>query len=145
MEALALNTDARSTAQAGDAALFGRQSVRGGTSASEFSSVLGKIQQREDEDPEAFARRSAENFVAIGLVQPLLKQMRESNHAAPPFAPTQAEKQFQGLADAELAQRMVRVSNFPLVNKIADKLLEKYRAKTENTTPAAEAKVEVTA
>jgi Rod binding domain-containing protein len=104
MEALTLNTAVRNAPQQGDAALFERNAAGATRSGgSDFGSVLGKVQQRGNEDPATFARRSAENFVAIGLVQPLLKQMRESNHAAPPFAPTDGEKQFQGLADAELA------------------------------------------
>lgn len=139
MDALTLNTDPRAGALAGDAALFGRGASR--SSPSDFAAVLGKVQQGADEDAAAFARRSAENFVAIGLVQPLLKQMRESNHAAPPFAPTEAEKQFQGLADAELAQRMVHASRFPVVDKIAERLMERSRSGAQ---AAANAGVEVT-
>ena len=129
MDALTLNVDARNAAQAGDAALFGHGKTR--LSGSDFASVLGKTQQGADEDAEAFARRSAENFVAIGLVQPLLKQLRDSNHTAPPFGPTQGEKQFQGLADAELAQRMVHASRFGIVDKIADSLMQRARQKAE--------------
>ncbi|HMN40138.1 MAG TPA: hypothetical protein PKE29_04785 [Phycisphaerales bacterium] len=143
MDAPTLNVDARSAVQAGDGALFGRGTAS--TGASDFGSVLGKMQQAGDETPAAFARRTAENFVAIGLVQPLLKQMRESNHAAPPFAPTEAEKQFQGLADAELAQRMVRAARFPVVDKIAERLMDRYRAGAALRAETTGAGVEVAA
>lgn len=124
--------DARSSM---DAALFSPRRDR--TASSDFASVLGKAQAKADETPEEFARRSAESFVAIGLIQPLLQQLRESNHAAPPFAPTGGEKQFQGLMDAELAQRMVQRTNFPLVERITAKLLEKHNAKpaAQSTQP----------
>lgn len=92
---------------------------------SDFASVLGRVQTRPDESVEDLARRSAEQFVAMALVQPLLKQLRDSNHAAPPFAPSQGEKQFQSLMDAEVAQRMVRAAHFPLVDRLAQDMLTK--------------------
>ncbi|MBY0311529.1 MAG: hypothetical protein K2W85_05635 [Phycisphaerales bacterium] len=102
----------------------GLQDVRRG-----FASVLGRAQgagsSDADESPEQAARRSAESLVAMTFIQPLLKQLRDTTTAAPPFAPTQGEKQFQGLMDAELALRLVRKGDFPIVERIADKLLRK--------------------
>ncbi len=69
------------------------------------------------------AREAAEQLVAIGLVQPVLKELRESNRASPPFAPSQGERQFRALLDAELAQRIVRAARFPLVERLARELL----------------------
>jgi Rod binding domain-containing protein len=69
------------------------------------------------------ARQSAQDFVAVTLVQPLLKQLRESNHAAAPFAPSSAELQFRSMADAQIAQRIVRATNFPIVDAVARNLL----------------------
>lgn len=86
-----------------------------------FASILAR--DRRAPTPEAAARESAEQLVAISLVQPVLKQLRDSDRAAPPFAPTQAERQFRSLMDAELAQRLVRASNFPLVDRLARDLL----------------------
>lgn len=107
----------------------GLQDVRRG-----FASVLGRAQGAgvgdADESPEQTARRSAESLVAMTFIQPLLKQLRDTSTAAPPFAPTQGEKQFQGLMDAELALRMVRKGDFPIVDRIADKLLRKTEQST---------------
>jgi Rod binding domain-containing protein len=55
-------------------------------------------------------------------VQPMLKLLRDSNNAAPPFAPGPAEKQFRSLMDVELAQRIVNSANFPLVDALARRL-----------------------
>ena len=87
-----------------------------------FSSILARDLSKPS-SPERSARESAEQLVAISLVQPVLKQLRDSDRAAPPFAPTQAERQFRSLMDAELAQRLVRASNFPLVDRLARDLL----------------------
>lgn len=73
--------------------------------------------------PEQRARATAEQLVAVTFIQPLLKQLRETNHAAPPFGPTQAERQFGALADADLAQQVTRAAHFPLVDRLAQDLL----------------------
>jgi len=111
-----------------DTALFARPAA-GDDRRANFASVLGKIQQREDETPDQFARRSAESFVSLTLVQPILKKLRETSQAAPPFAPTDAEKQFRGLADAELAQRIVHAAHFPLVDRVTQWMLDKSAAR----------------
>lgn len=71
------------------------------------------------------ARDAAEQLVAVGLVQPVLKELRDSNRAAPPFAPGTGERQFRALMDAEVAQRIVRASRFPLVDRLAQELLKR--------------------
>ncbi|HVU64840.1 MAG TPA: hypothetical protein VHC70_12745 [Phycisphaerales bacterium] len=132
--ALSLDTDPRAAVQPDDAALFRRgNGTAEGSDRASFASVLGKLRQDGHESPEAYARRSAESFVAIGLVQPVLKKLRESNNAAPPFAPTDAEKQFRSLADADLAQHIVHAKNFPLVDRIARQLIEKARSRAGRT------------
>ncbi len=68
------------------------------------------------------ARDAAEQFVAIALVQPVFKQLRESNQAAEPFKPNGAEKAFRGMLDEELAKRMVQRTRWPLVERIARQL-----------------------
>jgi hypothetical protein len=83
---------------------------------------LRKASSRAGSAPEK-AREAAEQLVAIGLVQPVLKELRESNRASPPFAPSQGERQFRALLDAELAQRIVRAARFPLVERLARELL----------------------
>lgn len=69
------------------------------------------------------ARDAAERLVSATFIEPLLAQMRESSQAAPPFAPTQAEKQLRALADTMTAQRIVRAARMPLVDRIAADLM----------------------
>ncbi len=71
------------------------------------------------------AREAAEQLVAIGLIQPVLKEFREGNRASPPFAPSPGERQFRALLDAELAQRITRSARFPLVERLAHDLLKR--------------------
>jgi Rod binding domain-containing protein len=90
-----------------------------------FLNVLGKqLPDQAPQTPSERARDVAEQYVSIALVQPLLKQLRETSNAASPFAPTQAEKQFRALGDADLAQRIVRAKQFPLVDRLARDLLK---------------------
>lgn len=103
---------------------------------SDFASVLGRMSKGAGESPEQLARRTAENFVSMTFVLPLLKELRSSNHTAAPFAPTEGEKQFQGLMDAELGQRIVRTAQFPLVDKITSDILERSRRAAGGTDAA---------
>ncbi|MBL8964713.1 MAG: hypothetical protein KF787_10395 [Phycisphaeraceae bacterium] len=94
----------------------------------EFAAVLGRhgigATGREARPGSAgAARRAAEEFVSIALVQPVLAQARESSMAAEPFAPSPAERQFGALHDAMIAQRITRSAQFPLVDRIAESLM----------------------
>jgi len=86
-----------------------------------FASVLSTEQRRAGEKgtPEEQARQAAESLVSIAFVQPLLSEMREGTWAAPPFQPTQGEKQFRALGDAATAQELVHASHWALVDRIA--------------------------
>ena len=88
-----------------------------------FRSVLGRAVQQGDKESQV--RQSAEELVAIALIQPILAEMRASNDAAPPFAPGPYEKQFGSLMDAEVSRRLVKAQNFPLVDRLARDLLRK--------------------
>ncbi len=117
-------------AAAGRAGLLrGWPATGGGLSARQqtFTDALGKKLSSPGEapGPEARARATAEDFVAVALVQPILKQLRESNQAAAPFAPGEVEKQFRGLADAQVARQVVKASSFPLVDRLAGDLLRR--------------------
>lgn len=72
-------------------------------------------------DPDR-ARKAAEQFIASTFLMPILKEIRAQNRAAPPFGPTQAEKALGPLMDAQLADRIVRSSQFGLVDRVADQL-----------------------
>lgn len=113
-----------------DSALFGRNRVD--TKIADFRAVLGQMDQRPNESPEDLARRSAENFVAIAFLQPLIKQLRDTNQAAPPFAPTEGEKTFRGLMDAQLAQNIVARGRFPIVDHVVKSMLDRARSASVN-------------
>ena len=72
--------------------------------------------------PAELARKTAEDFVASAFIEPLLKQMRENNHAAAPFAPGPAEKQFGGIIDAQVARQIARASRYGLVDEMARRM-----------------------
>lgn len=73
------------------------------------------------------ARATAERLVAVVLVQPILKQMRESNQAAEPFKPTRGEQQFQSMLDAKFAQEITQSARFPLVDRLARDMRQQMR------------------
>lgn len=106
--------------------------------AGSFQNALGHAIDSEHAKPDATtrateARDAAEQLVSTAFVQPILSGLREMNNAAPPFAPTQAEKQFGPLLDAQLADRYVAGQNFPLVDRLAAQL---YRPPAQNTSTA---------
>jgi Rod binding domain-containing protein len=95
-----------------DAALSRRQE--------EFSSVIARAKNAAGRDRAKAAREAAEQFVASSLVQPILAQLRSTNQAAAPFAPTQGERAFQQMADAQTAIGLVRRSRGEIVDRIAE-------------------------
>ncbi|QYU67019.1 hypothetical protein J4558_18970 [Leptolyngbya sp. 15MV] len=83
---------------------------------------------------EEAARRAARTLVSQAFVQQMLKLLRETNQAAPPFRPGPGEKQFRSLMDAELAERIVGASRFALVDRIAADLSRRAGAIQEVRT-----------
>lgn len=84
-----------------------------------FASVLSRANESASPNP---SRDAAEKLVAVAFVQPVLAKMRESGNAAPPFQPNAAEKSFRGMMDSALAQKIVKSSHWPLVDRIEAKL-----------------------
>ncbi len=84
-----------------------------------FAGILSRANETASSHP---ARDAAEKLVAVAFVQPVLAKMRESTQAAPPFQPNQAEKTFRGMLDSSLAQKIVRSTNWPLVQRIEENL-----------------------
>ena len=80
-----------------------------------------------DKTAEQRARDTAERLVAVVLIQPILKQMRESNRAAEPFKPTRGEQQFQSMLDAKFAQEISKSARFPLVDRLARDMRHQMR------------------
>ncbi len=91
-----------------------------------FQELLGRQSGSGDAglSPEQRATAAAEQLVSVALVQPLLSQLRATSNAAPPFAPTGAEKQMRALQDAEVARQITHAARFPLVERLARRMLE---------------------
>ena len=101
----------------------------------EFANLLGRASSTElgkaaERQKSARQREAAQDMVAIALVQPILKGLRDSNRAAAPFGPGPAEKQFGGFVDAQWSRSLVRGGNFPLVKAV-------QRWMSEREAPAA--------
>ena len=73
---------------------------------------------------EAGAREKAEDFVAQALVYPMLKEARDSENAWGPFKPGRHEKAFSWLIDERVAKNIVGAKNFPLVDRVAQSLIQ---------------------
>jgi len=87
------------------------------------------------EAKELRAGEAAQKLVASTLVEPILKQLRETNNAAAPFGPSEAEKQFGPILDGQIADRIVGAADFPLVDRIKQDLM-KNSAYTAQATQA---------
>lgn len=77
---------------------------------------------------ETQAQKAAEGLVSNTFIEPILKQIRDSNNTPAPWGPTNAEKQFSSLLDTKLADKIVHSSNFPLVQRITQQLLDNMPA-----------------
>lgn len=91
-----------------------------------FAELLGRHSGAGDTSLSARQRATgaAEQLVSVALVQPLLTQLRATSQAAPPFAPTSAERQMRALQDAEVARSITHAARFPLVERLARRMLE---------------------
>ncbi len=103
----------------------------GEMSREDFAAALGRRFDRAthagggDED-EAFD--AAAGFVAAALVEPVLKEMRESSNAPPPWGPGPGEKPFRAMMDVALAERIVRSGNWGLVDRLAREMRARMQA-----------------
>ncbi|MHC5113320.1 MAG: hypothetical protein ACYTGP_02685 [Planctomycetota bacterium] len=85
----------------------------------QFADVLERARTpREDE-----AREAAEQLVSSALVMPILSMLRENSRMEEPFAPGPAERRFGPMLDQLVADRIVRKANFPLVDRLTDRLV----------------------
>lgn len=95
------------------------------------------VGERARQEPTDKTRKAAQDFVALAFVQPILKQLRESNQAAAPFAATSAQKSFQGMLDGVLSRKITQGSNWALVDKVADRMLRKGQSALPELPPDA--------
>lgn len=70
------------------------------------------------------SREAAELMLASTFIEPVLKSLRENSQAAPPFAPTQGEKQMQALMDRQIAHDVVKGGNWAIVDRLAADLMK---------------------
>jgi Rod binding domain-containing protein len=111
-----------------DQRLSARTPIAGLSAAQDdFSSILSRKRSDPNISIEQQTRESAQDFVAIALVQPVLKQLRDSDRTPAPFGPGPGEKQFRQIADGAFARQLVRKSNWGLVDRISKMLLDKAK------------------
>jgi len=89
-----------------------------------FAQVLSVDRRRQDAGSADDARDAAERLVAMTLIEPFLREARESRSDEPPFGQTPAERQFGALMDARTAERMVKAWDLPLVDRLARQMRE---------------------
>lgn len=104
--------------------------------ASETSRLMAAATPARSSRQRDAARDAAESFVATALIQPILKQLRQTNNAAAPFAPGAFEKQFAPLMDQIWSEQMVRANNWPLIDTLAQRLREQTGVKPGSTEKA---------
>lgn len=85
-------------------------------SAESFEQTLRNLPKAPKHD----IREAAEQLVATTFIQPILAKAREDPFKVERFHGGQGEKIFGGQLDTILADRIVKKSNFPLVDRIAE-------------------------
>jgi Rod binding domain-containing protein len=80
-------------------------------------------------------RKAAQDFVALAFVQPILKQLRESNQAAAPFAPSSGQRSFQQMLDGVLSRKITQASSWELVDKVHERLAGRTSPSQGGTGP----------
>lgn len=97
----------------------------------DFASIMGmqnRVSHAGDGTTSEKARQAAQEFVAKVFIEPMLKQVRDSNHTPPPFGPGPGEKQFGSMIDAQRSIDLVRSASWPIVDRLAADL-----TRVENT------------
>jgi Rod binding domain-containing protein len=130
-----MNASASRLAEIGDPSVARQRSLEDQAS---FASVLSRAQAgpgKNSQTPEQKAREAAEQLVATALVQPVLKQLRETNNAAEPFKPNSAERSFGQMMDTALSQRIVGSKSWALVDRVAATLMKRSSGVSESASP----------
>lgn len=73
------------------------------------------------------ARQAAEQLVATTLVQPLLQQMRNDPFKSDLMHGGFAEDAFGAQLDTQLADRIVRRANWPIVQRLVDTVMQRLQ------------------
>jgi hypothetical protein len=91
-----------------------------------FSELLKVNDTKTDRIPETTSdtvRHSAQEFVALSLVQPVLAAARNDPFRASMFHGGQAEDAFGQQLDAQLAQRITQRANLPVVDAVYRRIM----------------------
>ncbi len=105
---------------------------RAAPSGPDFSGVLSRATDSERRET---ARQLASQLVSSAFIMPVLESIRESPFQEAPFAPNFAERRFAPMLDEQIADRIARASNFPLVDAIVDRLLGPQAELTQGASP----------
>ncbi len=109
-------------------------------SQTEFAAIMGvqnRVRHAGAGDAAENAKKVAEEFVAKVFLEPMLKQVRESNQTPPPFGPGPGEKQFASMMDAQRALDLVRSASWPIVDRLAADMTRNQTA-SERAVPEPE-------
>jgi hypothetical protein len=114
------------------ARLAARQQTAGAGAAfaEKLNSAMGGKGSAALEATRQEAREAAEQLVATTLVQPLLQQMRNDPFKSDLMHGGMAEDAFGAQLDTQLADRIVRRANWPLVERIVDTVMGRLQGAT---------------
>lgn len=106
-----------------------------------FDKALGRAQSAASTpaSKQEEARAAAEELVARALVQPIMAKMRESRDTAEPFGPSEVERAFGSISDAQFADRLTKSGNWSLVDVVAKKIMNAGKGNTAAAANAATA------
>lgn len=71
-------------------------------------------------------RELAVQLVSTAFVQPALESVRDSGFRSERFAAGDAERRFGPLLDQHIADRVTGASEFPIVDRLTEHVLERY-------------------
>ncbi len=128
--ALSRATDGERSSRQGVAAdRIGRGASRASVRPEAATERSNQLERRET------ARQLASQLVSSAFIVPVLESMRESPFLEGPFAPGFAERRFAPMLDEQIADRIARASNFPLVDRIVDRLIPQRPDLPEGASP----------
>lgn len=110
-----MNMNATSILSGDLSALTGAEAPPSARQADHFAELVDRARKGLGSDE---IRKAAEQLVSATFITPILSQVRESSQAAPPFAPTQGEKQFGAMLDQRIADEIVKSSRLPMVERL---------------------------
>lgn len=95
--------------------------------------LFGRELVRTQED---VARRGAEELVANALILPAFKMMREDPLQSDLLGKAPGQEAFESMWDQEIANRLARSAQLPLVDSVARRLLRKHASPMDGAAVA---------